>query len=128
MSLRPWPKPLKFITAGGYRSHPLFVDLNKAQPPSSVVKPSHQHHHHHHDGSDSQPLILSLSKPEPNTSHLSDLSLSLKPRTQLLDLLLRRAPNGAWNMNRCCVVEVKGFTDLPRTVAVVAREITCGGA
>ena len=43
------------------RSHPLF-DLNEAQP------------HHHDDGS--QPLILSLSKPEPNTSYLSDLSLS----------------------------------------------------
>ena len=54
------------------RSHPHF-DLNEAQPLSSVVKPSG--HHHHDDGS--LPLILSLSKPEPNTSYLSDLSLSL---------------------------------------------------
>ena len=57
------------------RSHPHF-DLNEAQPPSSVVKPSR----HHHDGG-SQSLIVSLSKPKPNTSYLSDLSLSLKPRT-----------------------------------------------
>ena len=51
-------------------SHPLF-DLNEAQPPSSIVKPNH----HHRDGG-SQPLILSLFKPKPNTSYLSNLSFS----------------------------------------------------
>ncbi|KAF3964396.1 hypothetical protein CMV_011313 [Castanea mollissima] len=48
-------KPYKLSLALD-RSHPLF-DLNEAQPPSSVVKPSRRHH----DYGGSQPLILSLS-------------------------------------------------------------------
>ena len=104
----PWPKPLRLIittTGGGFTSQPQLLSKTETYNLSRSGSVSPSLRSKRGTAATTTMMVPNLSSflsLNPSlTLHIYPISLSLKPRTQLLDLLPRRAPYGAWNMNRC---------------------------